>query len=98
MTLISRPGSFEQMAWAVLDAGTARDIALMLDDTRSVLDWLASAAAPPAATRQAAAVLGDTDSPYTLQALADAVCETVNMLYRAIDRALAGVPDQIPGS
>jgi hypothetical protein len=97
MTLISRPGSFQQMALASVDAGIARDTALMLADARAVLDWLASAGAPPPAARQAAAILDDTDSPYDLQGLADAVGETASLLDRAVRDALAGVPDGIPG-
>jgi hypothetical protein len=98
MTLINRPGSWQQAALASLDSGIARDIALMLADARAVLDWLASAAAPPPAARQAAAVLEDADSPYDLQGLAAAVGETGNMLHRAVRDALSGVPGTIPGS
>ena len=61
MTLINRPGSWQQAALACLDSGIARDIALMLADARAVLDGLASGDAPEAA-RQAAAILDDTDS------------------------------------
>ncbi|HEX4789528.1 MAG TPA: hypothetical protein VH372_13750 [Actinospica sp.] len=93
MTLISRPGSHEQAAWAVLDAGHARDIALMLDDARTVLDWLASGDAPPSAARQAAAVLGDADSPYDLPGLASAVGETAGRLRLAARDALAHIPE-----
>jgi hypothetical protein len=96
MTLINHPGSHQQMALAAIDAGIARDTALMLADAHAVLDGLASGDAP-AAARQAAAVLEDVSSPYTLQGLADAAGETVSMLHRAIGAALAGVPDQIPG-
>ncbi len=98
MTLINHPGSHQQMALASVDAGVARDIALMLADAHAVLDGLASGDATPPAARQAAALLADADSPYDLQGLADAVGETVNMLYRAIRDALAGVPARIPGS
>lgn len=93
MTLISQPGSHEQAAWAVLDAGHARDIALMLDDAAVVLDWLASAQAPPPAARQAAAVLDDTDSPYDLPGLAGAVGETAARLHLAARNALARIPE-----
>jgi hypothetical protein len=96
MTLIARPGSYEQMTRACLDAGTARDIALMLDDAHTVLDWLASGVLPDPA-RQAAAVLAEVDSPYDLQDLADAVGETAARLHRAVHDALAEVPDHIPG-
>src|ERR1019366_10189451 len=47
MTLTSHPGSCQQAALACLDAGIARDIALMLADVRAVLDWLGSGDAPP---------------------------------------------------
>ena len=93
MTLTSRPGSHEQAAWAVLDAGHARDIALMLDDARTVLDWLACGDAPPSAARQAAAVLGDADSPYDLPGLACAVAETAARLHLAARNALADIPE-----
>lgn len=93
MTLISRPGSHEQAAWAVLDAGAARDIALMPGDARTVLDHLASAGAPPSAARQAAAVLADTDSPYDLPGLAGAVGETAARLHLAARSALAHIPE-----
>jgi len=98
MTLINRPGSWQQAALANVDSGIARDIALMLADARAVLDWLASPQAPPSAARQAAAVLHDADSPYDLQRLAAAVGETENMLRRAVRDALAGIPGTIPGS
>jgi hypothetical protein len=91
MTLINHPGSHQQMALAAIDAGIARDIALMLADAHAVLDWLASGDAP-AAARQAAALLNDTDSPYDLQGLAGAVSETEARLNRAIRNALAEVP------
>jgi hypothetical protein len=97
MTLASRPGHWQQVALASLDAGLALDITLMLDDVRAVLDGLAEGQAP-AAARQAAAILGDTDSPYTLAGLAAAVGETRGMLARAAGNALAGVPDHIPGT
>ena len=98
MTLINRPGSWRQAALATVDSGIARDIALMLADARTVLDWPASPEAPPSAARQAAALLDDADSPYDLQRLAAAVGETGNMLHRAVRDALAGIPGTIPGS
>ena len=97
MTLINHPGSWQQMALASLDAGIARDIALMLADARAVLDLLASGGAP-AAARQAAALLDDTESPYDLQHLAGAVAEAEARLNQAVRDALAGVPATIPGS
>ena len=97
MTLLSRPGHWQQMALASLDAGLALDITGMLDDVCAVLDGLATGGAP-AAARQAAAILDDTDSPYTLAGLAAAVSETRGMLARAAGNALAGIPDHIPGT
>lgn len=97
MTLISRPGHWNQMALASLDAGLALDITLMPGDVHAVLDGLATGQAP-AAGRQAAAILGDAGSPYTLAGLAAAVSETRSMLARAADNALAGIPGRIPGT
>ena len=96
MTLINHPGSHQQMALACLDAGIARDTALMLADVHAVLDDLASGN-NPAAVGQVAAILAGTDSPYSLQGLAGAVAETISRLHRARDDALAGIPDRIPG-
>jgi hypothetical protein len=98
MTLVNHPGSYQQAALACLDAGIARDTALMLADVRAVLDWLASGDAPPSAARGAAAALDDADSPYTLQSLAAAVAETETRLWHAIRDALAGIPVIIPGT
>ena len=98
MTLTSHPGSCQQAALACLDAGIARDIALMLADVRAVLDWLASGDAPPSAARGAAAALEDADSPYALPGLAGAVAETEARLRHAIRDALAGIPATIPGT
>jgi hypothetical protein len=97
MTLINHPGSHQQMALACLDAGIARDIALMLADASAVLDWLASGDAPEASSR-AAAILDDTDSPYDIQGLAGAASEAEARLHRAARDALAGIPATIPGS
>jgi hypothetical protein len=98
MTLVNHPGSYQQEALACLDAGIARDIALMLADARAVLDWLASGDAPPPAARGAAAALADTDSPYALPGLARAVGEAEARLHRAVRDALAGIPATIPGT
>jgi hypothetical protein len=97
MTMVNHPGSCQQMALAAIDAGIARDIALMLADAHAVMDRLASGHAPEAA-RQAAALLDDTGSPYDLQGLAGAVGEAESMLHRAVRDALAGIPGTIPGS
>jgi hypothetical protein len=91
MSLISHSGSHHQMAVISIDAGHARDIMLMLTDAHAVIGDLADGAAPTAA-RQAAAVLRDADSPYTLDSLADALAEVVNWLYQARDDALARIP------
>jgi hypothetical protein len=97
MTLLNRPGHHQQMAMASLDAGLVLDITGMLDDVHAVLNGLATGAAP-AAARQVAAILDDTDSPYTLDGLAAAVSETRGVLARAVGNALAGIPDRIPGT
>jgi hypothetical protein len=89
--LINYPGSDHQMAQIAIDAGHARDIMLMLTDVHAVISDLAGGAGPAAAA-QAAALLRDADSPYTLTGLAGALAETVNWLYRARDGALGGIP------
>jgi hypothetical protein len=64
---------------------------LMLSDAHALTADLASGQAP-AAARQAAAVLRDADSAYTLGELAGALAEVINWLYRAHDDAVAGIP------
>ena len=91
MSLINYPGSCHQMAVIGIDAGHARDIMLMLADAHALISDLADGAAP-AAARQAAAVLADADSPYTLQRLAGALAETVNWLAGAHGGALSHIP------
>ena len=91
MSLINYPGSDHQMAVIALDAGHARDIMLMLTDAHALISGLAGGAAP-AAARQAAAVLRDADSEYTLQRLASALEETVNWLAGAHSDALTHIP------
>jgi hypothetical protein len=91
MTLIHHPASDHQMAVISLDAGTARDITLMLTDAHAVIDDLASGQAP-AAARQGAACLREASSPYTLATLAQALSEVTSLLYRARRDALAGIP------
>ena len=90
MSLINHPGSDHQMAVIGIDAGHARDIMLMLADAHALISDLAGGAAP--AARQAAAVLRDADSEYTLQRLAGALEETVNWLAGAHRDALAHIP------
>jgi site-specific DNA recombinase len=77
VSLINHPGSDHQMSVIGIDAGHARDIMLMLTDAHALISDLADGAAP-AAARQAAAVLRDADSEYTLERLAGALAETVN--------------------
>jgi hypothetical protein len=89
--LINHPGSDHQVAVISLDAGHARDIMLMLADAAAVIGDLADGAAP-AAARQAAASLRDTDSLYTLPALAAALTEVTGWLGRAYRDALAHIP------
>lgn len=98
MTLINHPGSHQQAALACLDAGIARDIALMLADARAVLEHLASGDAPPSAAREAGAALAGAGSPCTLAGLAAAAGEAGALLRHAIRDALAGVPGSIPGT
>ena len=91
MSVINHPGSDHQMAVIGIDAGHARDIMLMLTDAHALIRDLADDAAP-AAARQAAAVLRDADSEYTLQRLASALEETVNRLAGAHRHALSHIP------
>jgi hypothetical protein len=91
MSLINHPGSDHQMAVIGIDAGHARDIMLMLADAHALISDLAGGTAP-AAARQAAAVLRDTDSPYSLDSLATALAETVNWLSAANGDALSHIP------
>ena len=62
-----------------------------LADAHALIRNLADDAAP-AAARQAAAVLRDADSEYTLQRLASALEETVNWLAGAHGDALTHIP------
>ena len=94
MSLINYPGSDHQMAQISIDAGHARDIALMLTGAHAVIAGLAEGEAP-AAARQAAAVLRDADSGYDLDSLAQALNEVINWLYQARDDALRAIP-QLP--
>jgi hypothetical protein len=89
--LINHPGSHHQMAQISIDAGHARDILLMLTDAHALITDLADGAAP-AAARQAAAVLRDADSLYTLPGLAGALEEVIGWLHRAHDDALNPIP------
>jgi hypothetical protein len=91
VSLINHPGSDHQMAVIGIDAGHTRDIMLMLTDAHALISDLAGGAAP-AAARQAAAVLHDADSEYTLQRLAGALEETVNWLAGAHRDAFAHIP------
>lgn len=91
MTLIGHPGSGHQMAQISIDAGHARDIVLMLTDVHAVISDLAGGAAP-AAARQAAALLRDAESPYSIASLAAALEEVINWLHQAHHGALAAIP------
>ena len=91
MTLIQHPGSDRHVAAISIDAGLARDIMLMLTDAHALTEALATGHAP-AAARQAAAVLRDADTPYTLSELATAVDEVITWLNHARHSALAGIP------
>lgn len=91
MTLISYPGGDHQITAFSIDAGHARDIALMLTDAHAVIAGLAGGEAP-AAGRQATAVLRNADGGYDLDSLASALAEVINWLYQARDDALRGIP------
>jgi hypothetical protein len=91
VSLIHYPGSDHQMAVTGIDAGHARDIMLMLTDAHALISDLAGGQAP-AATAQAAAILRDADSEYTLHSLAGALAETVNWLAGAHGGALSHIP------
>jgi len=91
MTLLHHPGSDHQIAVIELDAGHARDIMLMLTDAHALVSDFADGTAPAAAA-EAAARLGDADSPYNLQGLADALGEVITWLHQASRDAMAGIP------
>jgi hypothetical protein len=84
MSLISQPGSDYQLAQLTLDAGTARDIMLMLLDVHVVLDHLYLDGTQPAITAPAEDYLRESASPYTLPGLIGALSEAVSTLTRAI--------------
>jgi hypothetical protein len=84
MSLISQPGSDYQLAQLTLDAGTARDIMLMLLDVHAVLDHLYLDGTQPAITAPAEDYLRQSASPYTLPGLIGALSDVVSTLTRAI--------------
>jgi hypothetical protein len=97
--LISQPGSDYQVAQLTLDTGHARDITLMLLDIHAVLDQLHLDGTQPGITRIADAILRESDSPYTLPALTQALGEVIGQLTHATRDAIANIsPPSQPAS
>ena len=84
MSLINQPGSDYQLAQLTLDAGTARDIMLMLLDVHAVLDHLYLDGTQPGITVPVEDYLRQSASPYTLPGLIGALSEVISTLTRAI--------------
>jgi hypothetical protein len=98
MSLISQPGSDYQAAQITLDAGTARDITLLLLDVHAVLDHLYLDGSQAHITDPADDYLRDSASPYTLPALIGALDDVITMLTRAIrDTGPPAGPKHTPG-
>jgi hypothetical protein len=95
--LISQPGSDYQVAQITLDAGHARDIMLLLIDTRAVLNHLYRGGARPGITAPAREFLRFTGSPYTLHALIQALDDVAVQLGHAECQAFRGIPRSTPG-
>jgi hypothetical protein len=93
MTLISQPGSDYQLGEITLDAGNARDIMLMLLDTRAVLDHLYLDGTQPEITAPAEDYLRESSSPYTLPALIGGLDDAITILTQATRDA---IPDISP--
>jgi hypothetical protein len=89
--LISQPGSDYQITRITLDAGHARDIAILLLDVHAVLDQLDLDGTQPEITTAADAILRESGSPYTLPTLISALDEVINHLTRATRQAIADV-------
>jgi hypothetical protein len=97
--LISQPGSDYQVAQLTLDAGHARDITLMLLDIHAVLDQLHLDGTQPDITRITDAILRESDSPYTLPALIEALGQVISQLTYATRDAIADIsPPSQPAS
>jgi hypothetical protein len=84
MSLISQPGSDYQTVQVTLDAGTARDIMLLLPSALAVLDHLYLDGTRPHLTAPAEDYLRESASPYTFPALIGALGEVITMLTGAI--------------
>ena len=89
--LISQPGSDYQLTQITLDAGQARDIALLLLDVHAVLDQLHLDGTQPQITSTADAILRESGSPYTLPGLISALDDVISQLTRATRQAIADV-------
>jgi hypothetical protein len=97
MALISQPGSDYQITTISLDAGYARDLVLMLIDVRAVLDHLYLDGTQPAITSPAEDFLRESDSPYSLPALIEALDEVMTQLSHAErEAAIPGIPLSLP--
>ena len=96
MSLISQPGSDYQITSITLDAGYARDLILMLIDVHAVLNHLYLDGTQPEITSPAEDYLRESDSPYSLPALIDALGEVTDQLSRAERQALDGIPPGPP--
>jgi hypothetical protein len=98
MSLISQPGSDYQAAQITLDAGTARNIMLLLLDVHAVLDHLHLDGRRAPITDPADDYLRESASPYTLPALIGALDDVITMLTRAIrDTGPPAGPKHTPG-
>jgi len=89
--LISQPGSDHQITQITLDAGQARDIALLLLDVHAVLDQLHLDGTQPEITAAADAILHESGSPYTLPRLISALDEVISHLIRTARQAITDI-------
>jgi hypothetical protein len=93
--LISRAGSDYQTAQITLDAGHTRDIMLMLPGVHAVPGHLYLDGTRPRAIYPATAWLRESDSPYTLPGLIEALDEVINLLCRTECEAFHCIPSGI---
>jgi hypothetical protein len=88
VSLISQSGSDYQVAEVTVDAGTARDIMLMLLDVHAVLDHLYLDGTRPGVTAPAEDYLRESTSLYSLSALIGALGDVITMLSSGIRDAM----------
>jgi hypothetical protein len=98
MSLISQPGSDYQISQISLDAGYARDLVLMLIDVHAVLDHLYLDGTHPEITAPGEDYLRESDSPYSLPALIEALGEVMTQLSHAEREALHRIPHGLRAS